>query len=471
MKKFLAMLLVLLLAAPCALAAEPYLPFYSAYIASPDGNTWLEIPNEYEFFVIPMSYSMAYVMDPYEMSMDRMGIFVHVPEGYVRQPGDEDMSGFVEDGRKVLAGVDDTGVSTVIERYEINDLPAVRVDMTGQGYEMIWVADGGDMYFFMYPLADEGFAETMRMVADSFHLVEAKTAPTCNSADYEYTSDERGVTITKYIGEKRRVDIPAEIDGQPVVALAEHAFYETLVTCVSIPDSVQEIGAFCFSGCPVLQTLHLPQGLTQIPDGMLESCFRLLEIDIPDTVTTIGEGAFWGNFYLMEELRLPASLEKLEGMNFVMTHCLERFIVPAENQHFATKDDGRVLLSADGKRFIHYAAWQERTSYAIPDGVERIDSFAFQDMGALTEVIVPDGVTTIEAGAFLHAYMLRRLVLPASAVELGVGPDGGTGSIVGTATIIAPEGSAAQAYAQQFNIAFEAVPAAENTNIDQPIEE
>lgn len=470
MKKFLAMLLVLLLMAPCALAAEPYLPFYSAYPASPDDNAWLEIPNEYEFFVIPMSYSMAYVMDPYEMSMDRIGIFVHVPEGYVRQPGDEDMTGFAEDGRKVFAGADDTGVSTVIERYEINDLPAVRVDMTGQGYEMIWVADGGDMYFFMYPLADDGFAETMRRVADSFHLVQAKTAPTSNPADYEYTSDERGVTITRYIGGKRRVEVPAEIDGQPVVALADHAFYETLVSWVSIPDSVQEIGEFCFSGCPLLQTLHLPQGLTEIPDCMLESCFRLLEIDIPDTVTTIGEGVFWGNSYLLE-LRLPASLETLEGMNFVMAPCLERFIVPEENQHFATQDEGRVLLSADGKRFIHYCAWQERTSYAIPDGVEHIDSFAFQDMGALTEIIVPEGVTTIEAGAFLHAYMLRRLVLPASAVELGAGPDGGTGSIVGTAAIVAPEGSAAQAYAQQFNNAFEAVPAAENTNIDQSIKE
>ena len=469
MKKFLAMLLVLLLAAPCALAAEPYLPFYSAYVASPDGNAWLEIPNEYDFFVLPMSYSMAYVVDPYEMSMERMGVFAHVPEGYVIQPGDEDMSGFAEDGRKVLAGADDTGVSTVIERYEINDLPAVRVDMTGQGYEMIWVADGGDMYFFMYPLADEGFAETMRMVADSFHLVEAKSPPAGNPADYEYTSDERGVTITKYIGEKQRVEIPAEIDGQPVVALADQAFHETLVTWVSIPDSVQEIGAFCFSGCPVLQTLRLPQGLTEIPDGMLESCFRLLELDIPDTVKTIGEGVFWGNFYLME-LRLPASLETLEGMNFVMAHCLEKFIVPAENQHFAAQDEGRVLLSADGKRFIHYGAWQERTSYTIPDGVEKIDSFAFMDMGVLTEVIVPEGVTTIETGAFLHAYALRRLVLPASAVELGGGQGEGTGQIIGTGTIVAPEGSAAQKHAEQFNIAFEAVPAADNTNSDQSTE-
>lgn len=470
MKKFLASLLVMLLAAPCALAAEPLLPFYSAYAASPDDNAWLEIPNEYDFFVIPMSYTFAYVLDPYEMSLDRMATFVHIPEGYVPQPGDEDLSGFAEDGRKVLAGADDTGVSTVIERYEISDLPAVRVDMTGQGYEMIWVADGGDMYFFMYPLADEGFAESMRRVADSFHLAEAKTAPVCNAADYEYTSDERGVTITKYIGGKRRVQIPDEIDGKPVVALGENAFYECGVTWVYIPDSVQEIGGFCFSGCAMLQTLRLPQGLREIPAVMLESCFRLLALDIPDTVTTIGEGAFWGNFYL-SELRLPATLETLEGMNFTMNHCLERFIVPEENMHFVTRDNGSVLLSADGKRFIRYCPWQERSSYTVPDGVEKIDSFAFLNMGTLTEVVVPEGVTTIEAGAFLHAYGLRRLVLPASAGELGGGQDEGVGPIAGTATIAAPEGSAAQKHAEQFNLVFEAVSSAENNQTIQPNEE
>ncbi len=470
MKKFLAMLMALVLAASCAMAAEPYLPFYSAYPATPDGNAWLEIPNEYEFFVVPMSYSMAYVMDPYEMSMNRIGIFVHVPEGYVRQPGDEDMTGFAEDGRKVLAGDNDTGVSTVIERYEINDLPAVRVDMTGQGYEMIWIADGGDLYFVMYPLADEGFAQTMRTVADSFHLVQAKTAPTSNPADFEFTADENGVTITRYIGEKQRVEIPAEIDEKPVVALEDHAFYETPVTWVSIPDSVREIGEFCFSGCASLQTLHLPQGLTEIPDCMLESCFRLLEIDLPDTVTTIGEGAFWGNFYL-DTVRLPASLETLESMNFIMAHYLERFIVPEENQHFRTLDDGAVLLSADGTRFIHYCAWQNRSGYTIPEGVKRIDAFAFMDMGVLTEIIVPEGVTAIEAGAFLHAYALQRLVLPASAVELGVVEEEGTGQIIGAGTIVAPEGSAAQKHAEQFNIAFEAAPVAENTNTNQSNEE
>lgn len=469
-KTFLILLLAVVFLLPaCVLAETSAIPFYAVYPASPDGNAWIEIPNSHDFFCIPMSYPFAYVAGDGDMSMEHVAVFACIPEGHRFLRSDMDASDFAQNGREVLGGADVTEVSTAVERYEINDLPAVRVDMTGQGYEMIWVADGGDLYFFMYPLADEAFAADIRKIASTLHLVEAKTAPSCDPADYEYTADESGVTITRYIGDRVRVAVPEEIEGKPVVALADQAFYEADVTWVSVPDSVKEIGSFCFSGCSCLQTLHLPQGLKEIPSAMLESCFRLLSLEIPDSVTTIGEGAFWGNFYLTE-LRLPASLETLEGTNFTMAHSLGKFIVPEENTHFATLDDGTVLLSADGKRFIHYCSFQERTSYTIPEGVERIDSFAFLDMAALTEVVVPEGVKTIEVAAFLHAYRLQRLVLPESAVEIGVGPDGGSGQITGYATIVAPEGSAAHKYAETFKHQFEAVPAAEKINHSEEME-
>ncbi|MDD6051360.1 MAG: leucine-rich repeat protein [Clostridiales bacterium] len=463
MKRMLSLLSALFMLIACAQAETPVIPYYSLYPGTLDGNAWVEIPNEYESFILEMSYPFAYVSADGSMSMESTAILAYIPKNHLFRRTDADVSDFVSNARQVLGGADVTEVSTVLERYEINDLPAVRVDMTGQGYEMIWVADGGDLYFVMYPLADEAFAANMREIASTLHLVKAKTAPSCNTDDYEYTADESGVTITRYIGDKHRVAVPEEIDGKPVVALAEKAFYEAGVTWVSIPDSVRDIGDFCFSGCDRLQTLHLPQGLTELPSAMLESCFRLLDLDIPDSVLAIGEGVFWGNFYLTE-LRLPASLQTLAGMNFVMAHSLEKIIVPEDNACFTTLDDGAVLLGDDGKRFIHYCVNQERTSYTIPEGVESVDAFAFMDMGALTEVVVPEGVKSINAGALLHAYRLSRLTLPASAVELGGGEDGGIGQIAGSATIIAPAGSAAQAYAEQFKLKFEAAPAADKTN-------
>lgn len=481
MKKLLAILMSVLLMTSGFAAAE-LLPLYEAYAVTGDGNAYIEVPNAYDFFTAPMSYTYAYIVEERAFSMAHICVFVHIPEGYVPQLGDEDVTGFAEDGRAVFAGADATDYSTVLERYEINNFPAVRVDMTGQGFEMIWIGDGGDLYFFMYPLLDATFAQQMRDMAKTFHLVEAKSAPVSNPADYAWEADADGVTITGYQGSDSRIAIPAETEGQPVTALADTAFYETAVRWVSIPDSVQEIGPFCFSGCTSLQTLRLPQGLQTIPNGMLESCFRLLALEIPDSVEKIGEGAFWGNFYL-SEVRLPASLKTLGNSNFALAECLERFIVPEECTSFRTVDDGTVLLSGDGKRFIRYCTWRDEDVYTIPAGVESIASFAFADWGTLGEIIVPEGVTTVEGMAFTSLQGLERLVLPASAVNIGVvslgsengglyfgSLDGetppqqstGVSSIAGAGvTIVAPEGSAAQAYAEQFQLSFEAAPAAD----------
>lgn len=44
---------------------------------------------------------------------------------------------------------------------------------------------------------------------------------------YEYTVSDEEVTITKYLGSDETVNVPAEIDGKPVVAMAIGAFAKT----------------------------------------------------------------------------------------------------------------------------------------------------------------------------------------------------------------------------------------------------
>lgn len=480
MKKTLSLLLalLLLLAALPAAAQGSLMPLYDVYPVNAAEGVWFEVRTQYEAFSTPSSFPVVGIIDPDATDvMAANAIFVKIPEGLVLQRGDMDVSGFAEEGRAVLSGTLDTGASRVIERYEINGLPAVRVNMVGQGYEMIWVGDGGDMYFFMYPTADETFAEHIRETAATLHLVEAHTPAVCNPEDYIWTDDERGVTIAGYTGTASRIAIPAEIGGKPVIALNDAAFYEADVTWVSIPDSVTRIGRFCFGGCALLQTVKLPAGLTEIPDGLFESCFRLYAVDIPESVGSIGYGAFWCNFYLTE-LHLPASLTHIGGCNFVSLDCFERFTIAEGNSAFRTLDGGKVLLSADGKRFIHYAPWQERGVYTVPEGVEVIGAFAFARQQSLRSVIVPEGVVTIEGAAFISVTGLQSLTLPASATDLGraqmqiedgvvmPSPEGEvrayTLPVTGYAVIIAPEGSAAQTHAEQFNLIFEAAPAAED---------
>lgn len=474
----LALCLLLCAALPAAASQRGSIPLYDVYPVCAGNNAWFEVPMALDVYETPGSFPVIGIVDPSaEDLIDANAVFACIPEGLVLQRGDMDVSGFRVEGRLVLSGTEDTGVSRVIERYTINDLPAVRVEMLGQGYEMIWVGDSGDMYFFMYPTKSEAFAQAIRDTASTLHLVESRTPPTCNPEDYIWTDDETGVTIAAYTGTATRIAIPAEIGGKPVVALNDAAFYEADVTWVSIPDSVTRIGRYCFGGCTLLQTLHLPAGLTEIPEGMLESCMRLYALEIPEGVTVIGEYAFWVNHYLTA-LHLPASLEEIRGFNFVNNDMLERFTLAEGNTSFRLLDDGKVLLTADGKRLIHYCPWQARGMYIVPAGVEVIPAFAFGRQESLRTIIVPETVTTIEGAAFISLPNLQSIAIPASVTSLGrarvivdqgvlmpnpeAEPADVTIPICVDAVIIAPEGSAAQAHAARFNLIFEAAEAAED---------
>ena len=67
---------------------------------------------------------------------------------------------------------------------------------------------------------------------------------------WTYTMAGGNATITGYTGTDTAITVPSTIDGYPVVAIGSMAFYErTSLTSVTIPDSVTSIGERAFYGC------------------------------------------------------------------------------------------------------------------------------------------------------------------------------------------------------------------------------
>lgn len=138
------------------------------------------------------------------------------------------------------------------------------------------------------------------------------------------------------------IDIPDTVTsgGQSykVTAIGEYAFNPfrtiTKVSSVFIPATVTSIGRFAFRCCNSLATVTFAEGSQLKSIGV--SAFsgtdpahpRFKEIQIPDSVETIGTNAFH-NCQDLESITLPASLETIESSAFSSCRKLSEIKLPA----------------------------------------------------------------------------------------------------------------------------------------------
>lgn len=325
----------------------------------------------------------------------------------------------------------------------INDMPAVLVEMNGQGFDILWIGDSGDLYFLMFPNDDDAFVQQALEVGQSLRVFHRKDERVNPASDFDCTAENGEVTITDYTGTREHVLIPSEIDGQPVTALADKAFYEKHVTTVVVPDSVTEIGDLCFSGDNYLVSLTLPDGLAELPYGALESCFRLMDFDLPQGLKKISGSALQYNYYLTH-LTLPSSLTEIEQLNFIGLYGLQSLTLAEDNAAFKLDETNGLLMTADGTRLLHcFSDISPAEEIILPEGVKIVDPFAFHYDYDVKRIVLPEGVETIGAMAFAMCPNLTEIVIPASVTDIGVmdGLEGRTGIIsYKRNVIVTPEG-------------------------------
>jgi len=108
-----------------------------------------------------------------------------------------------------------------------------------------------------------------------------------------YTESGGEITITDYAGSGTDIDIPAEINGNPVLSIGDDAFsYCENLTSVTIPDSVTSIAEYAFASCTSLTSIKIPDSVTSIGDSAFDDCTSLASVTIGNSVTSIGDLAF-----------------------------------------------------------------------------------------------------------------------------------------------------------------------------------
>lgn len=96
-------------------------------------------------------------------------------------------------------------------------------------------------------------------------------ATSAEGEPYQFVNlDDGTVKITRYCGESSELVIPAELDGRPIRVIGEGAFSDN-----------GELGS-----------VVIPEGILAIEDRAFSGCYMLTDVSLPDSLDEIGEDAF-----------------------------------------------------------------------------------------------------------------------------------------------------------------------------------
>lgn len=112
---------------------------------------------------------------------------------------------------------------------------------------------------------------------------------------FTFTEVEGGYAISKKEGETLPSDvvIPKKYNGKNVVQIADKGFYLSEIETLKIPETVKHIGSVAFSSCPNLKRVTILEGgLESIGDYTFYSCSKLSDVELPESLVSIGKSAF-----------------------------------------------------------------------------------------------------------------------------------------------------------------------------------
>ena len=128
-------------------------------------------------------------------------------------------------------------------------------------------------------------------------------------------------------------------------------------------------------------------------DKVFQGYTGITSIVIPDSVTSIGESAFYDCKSLAE------------------------ITVSPDNKNFSSVDG--VLFSKDMSTLLVYPAGSKRSTYIVPDSVTEIGNDAFYCCTSLSKVQLPNGLTKIGNYAFRDCINLTEITIPDSVTSIG----------------------------------------------------
>ena len=209
------------------------------------------------------------------------------------------------------------------------------------------------------------------------------------------------------------------------------------LTDIALPDTVTNVSQSAFRNCVRLKTVNLSQNLENVDDSAFRGCVELSDINIPTSLKTIGNYAF-SDCKNLSDITIPAQTDSIGTAAF--KDCGNIYVDESNNNFIC---DDLILYSTDKSRLLHCST-NYCEEYKSPETVTDIDAYAFSSCSLLKKVdlsilkinqlsegifnnctslenaIIPNGVEKIKSYAFYNAQSLESVIIPESVTNIDI---------------------------------------------------
>lgn len=205
------------------------------------------------------------------------------------------------------------------------------------------------------------------------------------------------------------------------ISICDSAFYAdgdeygnlmTKLKCVIIPDSVTSIGDGAFRLCSSLKSIVIPDSIRNIGDYAFSGCPKLNCINLPCSISRIGNRMFEGCVSL-RHIYIPKSVTNIGHSSFEYCTSLKSIVIPASVINIGQD----AFAYCPALSFIHVDKCNP--IYVSHDNNIIVEKQSKTLVIGCKNSTIPTSVSIIGANAFKGSFCLSEIEFPNSIIEIG----------------------------------------------------